>query len=139
MVDIIDDTCELVYTLKLKKKLGGVPRFSSETYFQTLQPRFQSHTVGSHTKDFIPDVERHPTPKISTQKSPGVGKSKSKRTRKRKSTSMCKKVNIQQDRTGDPTNQTRQDDRERSCRAGMLQAGPLPNLAPTSLAQPLQT
>jgi len=63
-------------------------------------------------------------------------KSKSKRTRKRKSTNMCKKVNVQQGRTGDPTHHPRQDDRERPCRAGMLQAGPPPNLAP---AQPLQT
>jgi len=57
----------------------------------------------------------------------------------RKSTRMCKKVNVQQGRTGDPTHQPRQDDRERPCRAGMLQAGPPPNLAPASLAQPLQT
>jgi len=38
--------------------------------------RFQSHTgvlgVGSHTKDFIPGVGRHPTPKIPTQNSPSV-------------------------------------------------------------------
>ena len=40
-------------------------------------PRYESHTkilgVGSHTVDLIPGVGRHPTPKISTQKSPGVG------------------------------------------------------------------
>jgi len=42
-----------------------------------LHSRFESHTgvlgVWSHTKDFISGVWRHPTPKISTQKSPGVG------------------------------------------------------------------
>jgi len=63
-------------------------------------------------------------------------KSKSKRTRKRKSTSKSRKVNVQQGRTGDPTHQPQQDDRERPCRAGILQVGPPPNLAPASLAQP---
>ena len=43
------------------------------------------------------------------------------------------------DPTPNPTHQPRQDDRERPCHAGMLQAGPPPNLAPASLAQPLQT